>query len=81
MKFKNLLIRIQLGIIFLLLILFTFPTLADSKDLKRKIQIGIIQWADSPISYTWTREGFIEGMKGLGYEEEKNVQFDIKIAE
>ncbi len=76
MKFKNL--KIYLGIFFFL---FTFSTPIDAKNLKGKFQIGILQWAESPISYTWTREGFIEGMKGLGYEEGKNVQFDIKIAE
>jgi len=81
MKFKNLLIRSQLRIFFLLFILSTFPITADAKDLKGKIQIGILQWAESPKTFTWTREGFIEGMKGLGYEEGKNVQFDIKIAE
>ena len=62
-------------------IIFILSTPIDAKDLKGKIQIGILQWAESPASYTWTREGFIEGMKGLGYEEGKNVQFDIKIAE
>lgn len=51
-----------------------------AKDLKGNIQIGILQWAESPQTFTWTREGFIEGMKGLGYEEGRNVQFDIKIA-
>jgi len=81
MKFKNLLIRSQLRIFFLLFILSTFPITADAKELKGKIQIGILQWVESPIVYTWTREGFIEGMKGLGYEEGKNVQFDIKVAE
>jgi putative ABC transport system substrate-binding protein len=78
MKFKNLLIYIQFGVIFLSPILYT-PI--NAKELKGKIQIGILQWAESPIVYTRTREGFIEGMKGLGYEEGKNVQFDIKIAE
>ena len=81
MKFKNLLIRSQLRIFFLLFILSTFPPIVDAKELKGKIQIGILQWVESPIVYTWTREGFIEGMKGLGYEEGKNVQFDIKVAE
>ncbi len=78
MKFKNLLIYIQFGVIFLSPILYT-PI--NAKELKGKIQIGILQWAESPIVYTRTREGFIEGMKGLGYEEGKNVQFGIKIAE
>lgn len=77
MKFKNLRIYPLIGIQLLLLIL---PMHVDGKELKGKFQIGILQWAESPISYTWTREGFIEGMKGLGYEEGKNVQFDIKIA-
>jgi len=75
MKFKNF---IQLGILFILLIL---STPINGKDLKGKIQIGIIQWAASPIDYTRTCEGFIEGMKELGYEEGKNVHFDIQIAE
>jgi putative ABC transport system substrate-binding protein len=69
---------ILFGIFF---IIFILSTPIDAKDLKGKIQIGILQWAESPASYTWTREGFIEGMKGLGYEEGKNVHFDIKIAD
>ncbi|MEW6375465.1 MAG: ABC transporter substrate-binding protein [Thermodesulfobacteriota bacterium] len=74
MKFKNL---IQLGILFILL---TLSTSISGKDLEGKIQIGIIQWAESPISYTRTCEGFIEGMKESGYEEGRNVQYDIQIA-
>ena len=80
MKPRDLLIAIALGIIFLTFILSIFPTIVDAKELKGKIQIGILQWVESPAPYTWTREGFIEGLKELGFEEGKNVQFDIKIA-
>ncbi|MBM4351821.1 MAG: ABC transporter substrate-binding protein [Deltaproteobacteria bacterium] len=76
MKIKNL--KIYLGIFFFL---FTLSPPIHAKNLKGKIQIGIIQWAESPASYSRTREGFIEGMKNLGYENGKNVQFDIQIAE
>ena len=80
MNLRNLFLYLQLGIIFFI-ILSTSATSIDAKDLKGRIQIGILQWTESPIVYNWTREGFIEGMKSLGYEEEKNVRFDIKIAE
>lgn len=62
-------------------IIFILSAPIHAKDLRSNIQIGILQWAESPAAYTWTREGFIEGMKALGYEERKNVHFDIKIAE
>jgi putative tryptophan/tyrosine transport system substrate-binding protein len=61
-------------------IIFILSAPIRARDLKGNIQIGILQWAESPQTFTWTREGFIEGMKGLGYEEGRNVQFDIKIA-
>ena len=67
-----------LGVVF---IVFILSALIHAKDLKGNIQIGILQWAESPAAYTWTCEGFIEGMKALGYEERKYVHFDIKIAE
>jgi len=67
-----------LALFFVIFILFT-PL--HAKELKSNIQVGILQWAESPAVYTWTREGFIEGMKALGYEEGKHVHFDIKIAE
>lgn len=69
---------ILFGIFF---IIFLLSTPIDAKDLKVKIQIGIIQWAESPIDYTRTCEGFIGGMKESGYEEGKNVHFDIQIAD
>jgi len=69
---------ILFGIFF---IIFLLSTPIDAKDLEVKIQIGIIQWAESPIDYTRTCEGFIGGMKESGYEEGKNVHFDIQIAD
>lgn len=71
--------KLFLFAIFFIIFILSAPIRA--KDLKGNIQIGILQWAESPQTFTWTREGFIEGMKGLGYEEGKNVQFDIKVAE
>jgi len=68
---------IRFGILFLF---FIFSSSVHSKDLKGSIHIGILQWAESPIVYTWTRDGFIEGMKESGYEEGRNVQYDIQIA-
>jgi putative tryptophan/tyrosine transport system substrate-binding protein len=65
--------------IFCIMLILSAPI--HAKDLKGNIQIGILQWAESPAAYTWTCEGFIEGMKALGYEEGKHVHFDIKIAE
>jgi putative ABC transport system substrate-binding protein len=65
----------------LFLVIFILSTSLHAKELKSNIQIGIPQWAESPTAYAWTREGFIEGMKALGYEEGKHVHFDIKIAE
>ncbi len=76
MKFKNL--KIYLGVFFFL---FTLSPPIHAKNLKEEIQIGIIQWAVSPIDYTRTCEGFIGGMKESGYEEGKNVHFDIQIAD
>jgi putative ABC transport system substrate-binding protein len=61
-------------------IVFVLSAPVHAKDVRRNIQIGILQWAESPAAYTQTCEGFIEGMKALGYEEGKHVHFDIKIA-
>ncbi len=80
MRFKRLLINVQVGFFLLLSILSFFLEIAHANDSKKKIQIGILQWTESPVAYTWTREGFVEGMKALGYEEGKNVHLDIKVA-
>jgi ABC-type uncharacterized transport system substrate-binding protein len=62
-------------------IVFVLSAPVQGRDLRRNIQIGILQWAESPAAYTWTCEGFIEGMKALGYKKGRNVHFDIQIAE
>lgn len=63
-----------------LFIIFVLPASIHAKELRSEIQIGVLQWVESPAVYTWTCEGFIEGMKALGYEEGKNIHFDIQIA-
>jgi putative ABC transport system substrate-binding protein len=68
-------------ILLALFIIFILFAPIHAIELRNNIQIGILQWAESPEVYTWTREGFIEGMKALGYEEGKHVHFDIEIAE
>lgn len=79
MKPKKLQLYSQWMIIFSILVLFV-PI--NAKELKGKVQIGILQWAESPANFTWAREGFIEGMEELSISEgEKNVQFNIGIAE
>lgn len=61
-------------------IVFVLSAPVHARDLRKNIQIGILQWAESPAAYTQTCKGFIEGMKALGYEESQHVHFDIKIA-
>ncbi|NWF92649.1 MAG: ABC transporter substrate-binding protein [Syntrophaceae bacterium] len=78
---KRLLTVARVGLVLLLPFLSLDLRIAQADSSQRRIEIGILQWTESPAVFTWNREGFIEGMKGLGYEEGRNVRFDIKIAE
>lgn len=52
----------------------------DENASEKIYKIGITQYADHP-SLDNCREGFIEGLKNMGYEEGKNLEIDFKAAQ